>query len=309
MFSPNLRTAARGDKQVRQNSSLASLPTSRQNSEEDTPTVRQRINEARKSGFLDLSSLSLTGLPADALKLEDITALLLGNNKLTAVPSNLANNFPRLVYLDLSRNKITSIPASLAELEELEILDLSANEGLRGSMVPTGFGPIRDHVAVFVDDEDAGGVAGSVENGTDMTDNLGMDEENDAGNEDDDEEEEEDSGPAKRRRDFVEDVALEARRFFRRLESLEEYEELDSFFRRRLAARDPGFIKYLLRRYGDDADDGDGSDGDEDAESSVAKRKEMKGQMEFARKEKDRYVKGERKAGRKVKANLMGNDY
>ncbi|KAI8843666.1 hypothetical protein BC829DRAFT_492033 [Chytridium lagenaria] len=288
MFSPSLRTSARGDKTVRQNSSVLSLPTSRQNSDEDTPTVRQRISEARKSGFLDLSGLALTALPIDALKLEDITALLLGNNKLTAVPSNLANNFPRLVYLDLSRNKITTIPASLAELEELEILDLSSNEGLRGAMVPTGFSPIRHRVAVFIDDEANEGGDDSNGTATNNEDNTPSDD-NDASMDDDVEDDEE---PHKRRRDFVEDA-------------LDDYEELDSFFRRRLAAREPGFIKYLLRRYGDDgATDGESDEGD--AESSVLKRKEMKGQMEFARKEKDRYVKGEKKAGRKVKAAMMG---
>ncbi|KAJ3106592.1 hypothetical protein HDU97_005957 [Phlyctochytrium planicorne] len=297
MFQTSTRTAPRGDKQVRQNAAVLSQPSSRQNSDEDTPTVRQRLNEARKSGFLDLSSLSLTTLPQDALKLEEITALLLGNNKLTAVPSNLANNFPRLVYLDLSRNEITTIPAILAELEDLQILDLSSNEGLKGNALPTGFGPIRHRVAVFIDDEETEQDEATGEADTSYDHNQNADDD------EDDEEEEGDDLP-KRRRDFVEDVALEAKRFFRRLELLDDYEDLASFFKRQLAARDPGFIKYLLRRYGDEEDDGDADDGD--AESSVSKRKGMKMQIDYARKEKDRYVKGERSAGRKSKASMAG---
>ncbi|RKO85069.1 hypothetical protein BDK51DRAFT_38528 [Blyttiomyces helicus] len=45
--------------------------------EEDTPTVRQRLAEARKTGVLDLRHLGLSQIPVDATKLAGLTALLL----------------------------------------------------------------------------------------------------------------------------------------------------------------------------------------------------------------------------------------
>ncbi|KAJ3195895.1 hypothetical protein HK101_010727 [Irineochytrium annulatum] len=263
--SSTSRTATRGDKSLRQNSEK-SLPNSKNNSDEDTPTVRQRINEGRKSGFLDLTGLGLTTLPVDAAKLSDLTALLLGNNGLIAVPGNLASTFPRLVYLDLSGNKISTIPASLAELEELEVLDLTSNEGLRGSQVPTGFGPIRHRVAIFIDDEQV------EENLPSPVDEPSTDIE-----------------AVRDKYSTGTEVDSEARRFFRRLETLENAEDLQSFFARRLAAGDSVFIKYLTRRYSDRDESGDDEDGD--TSESAARRREVKGQISYARQEKERVVK------------------
>jgi hypothetical protein len=77
MFSPNLRTGKRGDRLSRSGSkSSLSLSKDILNAE-DSPTVRQRINEAKRSGFLDLSGLGLSMLPEGVMELEGLTALLL----------------------------------------------------------------------------------------------------------------------------------------------------------------------------------------------------------------------------------------
>ncbi|KAJ3111830.1 Sperm flagellar protein 2 [Phlyctochytrium bullatum] len=255
-------------------------PDDNQNSPETAP------NDTGSRFWSSITGRFAQTLPADATKLDEITALLLGDNKLTAVPTNLANTFPKLVYLDLSRNNISTIPASLAELEDLEILDLSGNEALRGSSAPTGFGPVRHKVAVFIDDE-----ATQDYNEASETQNVDA---NTAGVE----------SVNKERHQLLEGVADEARRFFRHLDKLADHDELESYFRRRLAAKDPNFIKYILRRYSDEASSGD-EDDDDDTEGSAIRRKELKDQMGYARKEKERYVKDGRKAGRKSKASMQ----
>ncbi|KAJ3414111.1 hypothetical protein HDV05_007055 [Chytridiales sp. JEL 0842] len=313
MYMTQKRQGARGDKvrnasKANLNASLSKMTLTAENS----ATVRQRVAEAKRSGFLDLSSLGLSMLPEGVAEMGHLSALMLGNNNFTSVPSNISENFPNLVYLDLSDNEITSIPSSLAELEELRILDLSGNEGLEGVPIPSSFGPRRTEIAVFVDNEPDAGID---EDDEDNTANL--DENGDAYSDSEDEEEEEDDENlneprVKQVRDHAEDVALESLRFFRRLAELEDAKDLESTFRRLLASKDTEFIKYLLKRYSrggsGSGDDDEGSE--EDHEAKIAKRKNMKEQIDYARKEKERFHATEKSGGRKAKDSLKwSGDY
>ncbi|KAI8818535.1 uncharacterized protein EV422DRAFT_621728 [Fimicolochytrium jonesii] len=124
MFNTNAKS---GHRRTRTKATFAASKKTEAAPEEDTPTVRQRIAEARKTGVLDLRSLNLGKLPVAAEKLSDLLALLIGQNRLTSLPNGLSTLFPRLTYLDASANKITSIPSSISDLDDLEILDLEDN--------------------------------------------------------------------------------------------------------------------------------------------------------------------------------------
>ncbi|KAJ3047875.1 hypothetical protein HDU99_009338, partial [Rhizoclosmatium hyalinum] len=263
-----------------------------------------------------------------------------GNNNFTAVPPNLANAFPQLQYLDMSQNQISHLPSNLSDMQDILVLDFSDNEGLAGSALPPAYGPIRHRVAVFVDDESIEFLEpGTVRHARRATDEV-TDEEEDNNNddernqdggddqygetdesdtyheEDDDEEEEdsfEESGDDDRfhertihkRHDLMEDVALKLRKFMRMVKDLEDATDLEGQFRRLLAEKDPIFVKYLSKRYHSEdgilSDDGDASDGAE----YFARRKERKELDFYERKEKEKYVKGSRAVGRKMKASML----
>ncbi|KAI8908729.1 hypothetical protein DFJ77DRAFT_473111 [Powellomyces hirtus] len=134
MYSTN---AKGGHRRTRTKATFAATKKGTAGPEEDTPTVRQRIAEARKSGVLNLRGLNLPSLPVAAEKLDNVSALLLGQNRLTSVPNNLPTLFPDLTYLDLSWNKLSSsLPATLAELTDLEVLDVEGNTELSTQLGP-----------------------------------------------------------------------------------------------------------------------------------------------------------------------------
>ncbi|ORY30485.1 hypothetical protein BCR33DRAFT_772169 [Rhizoclosmatium globosum] len=359
------RTGKRGDRQTKAVATNAAKASAHADllAQQDSKTVRQRVAEARRSAFLDLSSLNLSLLPEDVWDLDNLRALLLyvscfshfptksthphslpfktsGNNNFTAVPPNLANAFPQLQYLDMSQNQISHLPSNLSDMQDILVLDFSDNEGLAGSALPPAYGPIRHRVAVFVDDESIEFLEpGTVRHARRATDEV-TDEEEDNNNddernqdggddqygetdesdtyheEDDDEEEEdsfEESGDDDRfhertihkRHDLMEDVALKLRKFMRMVKDLEDATDLEGQFRRLLAEKDPIFVKYLSKRYHSEdgilSDDGDASDGAE----YFARRKERKELDFYERKEKEKYVKGSRAVGRKMKASML----
>ncbi|KAI9360057.1 hypothetical protein DFJ73DRAFT_900673 [Zopfochytrium polystomum] len=310
MFSPNLRTSKRGDRQTKATVNRSALISASKDTltAEDSPTVRQRISEARKSGFLDLSSLNLSILPEPVWDIDNLVAILLGGNNFPAVPANLPSSFPNLQYIDLSRNKIASIPTNLVELEDLKVLDLSGNPDLEGRELPASYGPVRHRLAVFVDDESSHSSSRDYNNNSNESeDDNGDDsgeEVDEEGKTDTDDNDEDDaashSSLSRQRRDLMEDVALEARKFFRRLGDLEDSDDLVSTFRRMLAGRDPTFVKYLLRRYGSA-----GSPGSPSSPRSGS----MRGQAVFVRKEKERIADEERSQSRKAKASRVGSHY
>lgn len=66
-----------GTRKTRSKATYAATKKTGAAPEEDTPTVRQRLAEARRSGVLDLRGLNLANIPVDAEKLSKISALLL----------------------------------------------------------------------------------------------------------------------------------------------------------------------------------------------------------------------------------------
>ncbi|KAJ3400936.1 hypothetical protein CcCBS67573_g03847 [Chytriomyces confervae] len=330
------RTGKRGDRQTKAAIAIKGHVSAHQDAllAQQTKTVKQRLNEAKRSGFLDLQGLSLSLLPEDVWDMENLRAILIGNNNFTAVPANIPASFPNLQYLDLSRNQITSIPSNLTELSELLVLDFSENEALNGSVLPPSYGPVRHRIAVFVDDESVEYVgdeeetaaverkAAEINGESDDSEfdeetyhngntSESQDEESMEENEyDEDEDEEEDnlhSPTLHKRHDLMEDVALKLRRFLKMVRYLQDGADLESQFQRLLAAKDPVFIKYLSKRFHVTSGSTDGGSSTDD-ENSIAKRKELKEVVELDRKEKEKWVKGSRDVGRKMKASSRGYD-
>jgi hypothetical protein len=78
MYMTQRKSGLRGDK-VRKDTK-ASLNASLSNmtlNAEDSPTVRQRINEAKKSGFLDLRGLGLSMLPEGVADMDNLTVMMM----------------------------------------------------------------------------------------------------------------------------------------------------------------------------------------------------------------------------------------
>lgn len=97
--------------------------------------VARRLQEAKETGKLDLSSCDLTQVP-DAvyfmMKNVAVETCDLSNNLIKRIPSKFTTKFPSLTELDLRANRLTSLPDECRSLEELKVLDLSQNkfEGL-----------------------------------------------------------------------------------------------------------------------------------------------------------------------------------
>ncbi|KAI8620188.1 hypothetical protein BC830DRAFT_1100647 [Chytriomyces sp. MP71] len=330
--SSSPRTGKRGDRQTASKVSSKGFLSVHQDAlnTQHSKTVRQRITEAKRSNFLDLQGLNLSLLPEEVWDMENLRALLLGNNNFTAVPANIPATFPNLQYLDLSRNNISSIPSNLSEMTELLVLDFSENPALDGYTLPASYGPIRHAVAIFVDNESiefvdeekAGRRRGKKEkDGEDAEheDKHDVEEEDDEtyqntdshdeSQAEDDEEDEGDDDEAglhapsvHKRRDLMEDVALKLRRFMKMVKDLEDATDLQSNFQRLLAAKDPMFIKFLSKRFHVTAGSVDGESSDDGADA-IARRREIREDVSFERKEKEKWVKGSRDVGRKMKTS------
>ncbi|KAJ3206891.1 hypothetical protein HDU82_004237, partial [Entophlyctis luteolus] len=307
MNSP--RTGKRGDRQTN-----AAPPTRKHLSAHRdalhaqlSKTVKQRIAEAVRSKVLDLSSLGLSLIPEDAKLITDLRVLLLGSNNFTAVPANLANNFPNLEYLDLSRNSISSIPSTLADLAELRVLDFSENPALAGTTVPAAYAPLRHQLALFVDDESVEFKEDSNdlnderrrrdrvtdEDDSDIDDEDSEGQAGDSDGDDDDGESNMSRGSYRKQNDLLEDAALSLHKFLRMVKDLEDAADLHSLFSRLAAAKDAMFFKYLSKRYpkGEDLSDGDSVlsvDSDRSSEG-FAQRQRAREHVEYDRKEKEKY--------------------
>ncbi|KAJ3164356.1 hypothetical protein HDU88_005454 [Geranomyces variabilis] len=375
-----------GGRYTRTKATFAASKKSNAAPEEDTPTVRQRIGEARKSGVLNLRGLNLPALPIAAENLNNLSALLLGQNRLTAVPNNLPTLFPNLTYLDLSWNKISSVPAALAELDGLEVLDVEGNTELSTTLPPTMRRLIDNgKLAVLTGTEritlndirDAGESESEEESGTEeqteqaawRKDYYDTDDEAEAeeGGYADENSSNEDTGSGNDD-DYeglhtnmaglsvhAETLNNEFSLFMHRIIALES-DALENGFRKRWRAAEPVFVRYIAKRYAADAgkattrgvvgsrtkdrkqqllavggggatggggstagstrslsdagswngtDDGT-EDGDGEENAKPLKDRNRKRQVEYARKEKERAVKGDVKAGRKTKAQDQG---
>ncbi|KAI9091237.1 hypothetical protein DFS34DRAFT_327644 [Phlyctochytrium arcticum] len=279
MFSTT-STKGGGTRFTRTKATVTTTKKSDAGPEQDTPTVRQRLAEARKTGVLDLRSLELKGLPVDAERLKNITALLLGDNRLTAVPD--LKFFPRLTYLDISQNKISSIPTSLADLADLEILDVEGNAEVEDKLPPAVRVLVdRGRLAVLggagnVTADDVGGVAVEESDGSsepesekeeawrkDYYDTDDEAEVEEGGYEDDEEpgmavdsnSDNDDNDNSRQETVTTDHLDTEFQLFLHRIEGLdtESGSEFTSEYRKRWSSGDPSFVRYVAKRYGADA--------------------------------------------------------
>ncbi|KAJ3051092.1 hypothetical protein HK097_007936 [Rhizophlyctis rosea] len=275
-----------GQRESRTRATYQASTKSREEAAGDTPTVRQRISEARRSGILDLRGMGLTQIPVDATKIHQLTALLLGNNKFTSIPVNIVQSFPSLAYLDFSNNRITSVPNTLAELEDLEILDLEGNPELP-SQIPPAFGPLTEvgklaFLLGDVSDLDAGSVSLSEESEEEeheqpvKSDRYDTDDEEDYNHSDEEYHSDKDSQPQslaqKRYKDFLDAPSTgdassdrsarsthstidfdsldpEFRALMSRIVALDN-DRIESSLRKRWSANDTVLAKYVAKRYG-----------------------------------------------------------
>ncbi|KAJ3085650.1 Leucine-rich repeat-containing protein 57 [Quaeritorhiza haematococci] len=216
---------------------------------EETPTIKQRIAEAQKTGFLDLRHQGLTQIPQEALKLLNLRILLLGNNQLRSLPPNFDRIFPALTYLDLSNNRLSFVPPTLVNLDQLQILDLEGNHNNADNgwlTLPAAFRPLlADRLAVFLEPVDTADVEVELENRLhlELLNRRGWMK---------------DVGAHGREKETDPDAALDVLTtsrpefivFLNRLEKMER-PELERALRQQF--RDVDFLKYLERRYHDEA--------------------------------------------------------
>ena len=84
---------------------------------------------ARK-GILDLSSRELNEIPADVYRMRKLESLIMINNSLTKVPSDLTKlaDAGLLKKLDFSSNSIVNVSHSIEKITSLEEIYLSHNQ-------------------------------------------------------------------------------------------------------------------------------------------------------------------------------------
>lgn len=85
--------------------------------------LKERIEKARQTQELDLSSMGFEKLPEAVWELEELKIIDLYNNKLSELPERLTQ-FRSLEKLFASKNPITSLPLFLSDLPNLRVLKI-----------------------------------------------------------------------------------------------------------------------------------------------------------------------------------------
>lgn len=90
-------------------------------------TLGHHLETASKTGALAFPDKKLEHFPDDLNRVSaTLRNLDLSNNRITGLPSNIAN-FRSLKTLNLAGNRLTSLPPGLGQLQKLETLILSGN--------------------------------------------------------------------------------------------------------------------------------------------------------------------------------------
>ncbi|XP_059072288.1 uncharacterized protein LOC131873353, partial [Cryptomeria japonica] len=94
---------------------------------EDENGLNDIIFRIHSLNFMEVSKTSLNVLPMKIKELENLTALMLYDNKLEHLPKEIGL-LKKLKTLDLSNNQITKLPKELSNLTELQSLNLINNK-------------------------------------------------------------------------------------------------------------------------------------------------------------------------------------
>lgn len=94
---------------------------------EDENGLSDLIFRIHSLNFMEVSKTSLDCLPAKIKSLENLTALMLYDNKLQNLPKEIGL-LTKLKTLDLSNNQITSLPQEISQLAELQSLNIINNK-------------------------------------------------------------------------------------------------------------------------------------------------------------------------------------
>lgn len=94
---------------------------------EDENGLNDIIFRIHSLNFMEVSKTSLNVLPMKIKDLENLTALMLYDNKLERIPPEIGL-LKKLKTLDLSNNNLTSLPEELSKLVSLQTLNLINNQ-------------------------------------------------------------------------------------------------------------------------------------------------------------------------------------
>ena len=89
--------------------------------------ILNNIDEAKKTGWLNLSFCNLIALPDPMFELTNLQALSLQHNYLTELPDRITQ-LSGLTELYLESNQLTELPASIGQLVNLKKLHLKGNQ-------------------------------------------------------------------------------------------------------------------------------------------------------------------------------------
>lgn len=91
-------------------------------------SIKPHIENAQKTGVLQLSSKGIGEFPADLMKLVKVLRTLdLSQNKIAILPKSIGD-FQMLKQLVLNKNRLRELPAEIGNLKKLETLNVNENQ-------------------------------------------------------------------------------------------------------------------------------------------------------------------------------------
>jgi len=85
--------------------------------------AKKRLEQAAKTGKLDMSSLGLPIFPKDVLHIPGLRFLALGDNQIRSIPREIGL-MTALTQLRLVGNQLTVLPSEIGNLTNLQTYDL-----------------------------------------------------------------------------------------------------------------------------------------------------------------------------------------
>jgi Leucine-rich repeat (LRR) protein len=81
--------------------------------------AKKRLEQAAKTGKLEMSSLGLPVFPKDVIQIPNLRFLALGDNQIKTIPKEIGL-MTALTQLRLVGNQLTSLPAEIGSLTNLQ---------------------------------------------------------------------------------------------------------------------------------------------------------------------------------------------